>query len=207
MTLQTKREQRHAQTKQDILNTAFDLIITKGADKLSLREIARNVGYKSPAGLYEYFDGKDDIIDAVCTEADGRFLSYMQYVEVSLSARDYIIELGMAYIRFARENPQAFMFLFDNHMVEVSEDELHEAILSNTDNTFGVAYHAIQRCIDEGIINPADDMTTLDITYCFWALLHGCSMLQIRYLKSFPMNFESVDRQAVTTLLNGFGIS
>lgn len=207
MTQLTKREQRHAQTKQGILNTALDLIITKGADKLSLREIARNVGYKSPAGLYEYFDGKDDIIDALCAQADGRFLSYMQSVDLSLSARDYIIALGMAYIRFARENSQEFMFLFDNQMVEVSEDELYETILSNTDNTFGIAYHAIQRCIDAGIIVLPDGLTTLDTTYSFWALLHGCSVLQIRYLKLFPMNFEAVDRQAIIRLLNGFGIS
>ena len=205
MTPLTKREQRHEQTKQGILNTALNLIVTKGVDKLSLREIARTVGYKSPAGLYEYFDGKDDIIDAVCIEADSRFLSTMQSVESSLPARDYLIALGMAYIRFARENPQEFKFLFDNQMIDVTEEELYDAILPNVNDTFGIAYHGVQRCIDEGLI-ILGDRTALDITYCLWALLHGCAMLQTRYLKSFPMDFERVDRHAIVTLLKGFGV-
>ena len=206
MTQTTRREQRHAQTRQDILNTALELIITKGADKLSLREIARNVGYKSPAGLYEYFDGKDDIIDAVCMSADRHFFSYLQSVDTALSIGDYLIEIGVAYIRFARENPQQFTFLFDNRHIEVDEDAFDEAMFSNPDDSFGIAYNAIQQGIDEGILVASDHMTTIDITYSLWALLHGCAILQIRYLKAFPVDFESVDRRAIIALLNGFGL-
>ncbi len=202
----TKREKRHARTKQDILNTALELIVTKGADNLSLREIARTVGYKSPAGLYEYFDGKDEIIEEVCAQADGQLLSFLKSVDTTLPIRDYLIEIGMAYVRFARENPQAFKFIFDNQTVEVTEEELYEIVLPNTDNTFAIAYHAVQRAIDEGVI-VASDRTPLDITYCLWALFHGCAVLQLHYLKSFPTDFEVVDRHAVTTLVNGFGVT
>jgi hypothetical protein len=38
-----------------------------------------------------------------------------------LPSRDYIVELGMAYIRFARENPEQFQFLFDNQTVAADE--------------------------------------------------------------------------------------
>lgn len=208
MTQLSRREVRHAQTKQEIINIAFELVIEKGADKLSLREVARQAGYKSPAGLYEYFDGKDGIIEAVCFEADHRFRSYLVNIDKSLPAGQYMVEIGMAYIRFARENPEQFLFLFDNQTVAADEADVMEVVSADTeDNAFSLVYHAIERCINEGVISQPEDMSVLDMTYCFWILSHGAATLQNRHLKAFPIDFKANDRKAIMALLAGFGLT
>lgn len=204
MTEQSRREIRHAQTKQEIINTAFELVITKGADKLSLREVARNVGYKSPAGLYEYFDGKDGLIEAVCFEADSRFMAHLAMIDSNQPIRDYIVALGVAYIQFARQHSQQFQFLFDNQTTRADEAMVMEIIESGQDNAFALVYRAIERAVNEGVLEPVDGLTAFEMTYCLWALAHGCATLQNRHLVEFPIEFERVDRMAIVALLRGF---
>ena len=54
----TPRQRRHLRTKDAILDAARQIIATEGAEKLSMRAIAKRIDY-SPAGLYEYFGSKD----------------------------------------------------------------------------------------------------------------------------------------------------
>jgi len=211
MTKKTKtpRERRHARTRQDILNTALELIMEKGADNLSLREIARRVDY-SPAGLYEYFGSKEEIIDAVCVEADERFYQMLKAVDNSLPLRDYIIELGMAYINFACENTEQFLFLYTNFVADITQIETVDNVIDmqaliNPDNSFGMFYHVVQQAMDAGLIKPHTDMNTLDIVYAIWSLVHGMAMLQVRYLKHFPYDFSQADRNTIEALLDGLG--
>ena len=124
------REKRQARTRQEILDAALDLINEQGPDKFSLRALARRVEF-SPAGLYEYFDGKEDIIDAVCEEGERRLRHYLQDVPADLPPDRTIVELGRAYIQFALQNEEHFMLMFaqvpDGPPVtyeEVAEDEI-----------------------------------------------------------------------------------
>ena len=106
----TTRERRQERTRQDILSAAITIIAEQGADNLSLREIARRIDY-SPAALYRFFENKEQIIDAVCSEASERLTVSLSSVPQTLPVRDYLAELGMAYIRFAKNYPQHFTFL------------------------------------------------------------------------------------------------
>ena len=53
-----------------ILDEARRLLTEEGASALSMRAIARALGY-SPAALYEYFPGKEDIFNALYFEGAG----------------------------------------------------------------------------------------------------------------------------------------
>lgn len=54
-------------TKQKILNTALELFSDKGYDSVSVDEIAKAVGIKSPS-LYNHYSGKKAIFDAIVKE-------------------------------------------------------------------------------------------------------------------------------------------
>ncbi len=58
---------RHVRTKQAILDAALEIVIQNGPAALSMRSLAERIDY-SPAGLYEYFSSKEEIISAVCDE-------------------------------------------------------------------------------------------------------------------------------------------
>ena len=51
----------YARTQQAILDAARAIIHEQGPDKLSMRAIADRIDY-SPAGLYEYYGSKEEII-------------------------------------------------------------------------------------------------------------------------------------------------
>lgn len=63
----TRAEQQRAALVRDIKDAARAQLREAGAESLSLRAIAREVGM-SPAGLYRYFDGRDEILTALIEE-------------------------------------------------------------------------------------------------------------------------------------------
>lgn len=193
------RERRHQRTRDAILDAAVALIREKGADSLSLREIARRIDY-SPAGLYDYFDSKEAIIDAVCIEANERLSSYLRAVDTTLKADTYLVELGLAYVRFARQNPEMFTMLFTNFngpTDTVAPDTFEK------DDALGIAYRAVQAGIDQGIFAIPANLTPLDLTYSIWAFVHGMAVMQVTYLRELSMDFEAADRFALLVFMRG----
>lgn len=193
------REQRHERTRQSILNAAITLIAEKGADKLSLRGIARKINH-SPAGLYEYFASKDEIINAVCTESNARLYAYLQAVPVDIPLHEYLVELGLAYIRFAQNNPEHFVFMFMNLTAE--DGDQMETTHINRDDSFNILYSTIERGIADGKISKKPEQTVMDIAYGLWAIAHGSAMLQVKYLRDFDYDFAHADQFAIKTYVD-----
>ena len=199
----TPRERRQERTRQAIVSTALKLLVEKGPHKLSLREIARRIDY-SPAGLYEYFDSKDDLIQAVCDEADERLGAALRAVDARLPAGEYLVELGLAYIRFARQNPEHFTFLFTRREVEAPEQPVN-ADEFDTGNSFMVLYNAVRRAIDAGVIRTGEGYGLMEIAYSLWSIVHGAALLQTNSLYQFPLDFQAIDRKALQVYLQGLG--
>src|SRR3712207_5252969 len=93
------RQQKHDDPREAILAAARALILEKGPEQLSLREVARRSAY-SPAALYEYFDGKDALIQAVADESLAQLAASLRRIPTDLPARDRMVELGLAYVQF-----------------------------------------------------------------------------------------------------------
>jgi AcrR family transcriptional regulator len=203
MTELSPRERRHARTRQEILDAALGILNEVGPGKLSLREIARRVDY-SPAGLYEYFSNKEEIIDAVCAEGDQRLQLYLRAVPTDLPADDFLIELGMAYIKFARENSDHFLLTATRLIPEMAPMPF-EAL--EVGQTFGILMDAVQRGIHEGIIQPQPGYGLLEIAYSLWAFGQGIAILQLTNLKNVLFDYESADRAAMETFVRGLGSS
>ena len=107
------RERRHEKTRQAILDAARKIIATEGTEALSMRAIAQRIDY-SPAGLYEYFDSKEEIIGAVCAQGHRRLTEYMQRADPDLPPGELLLQLGLAYVDFAVRNPDFFLLMFTN---------------------------------------------------------------------------------------------
>jgi AcrR family transcriptional regulator len=187
-------ERRQQKTREAILSTALELIVEKGPEGISLREIARRIDY-SPAGLYEYFDGKDEIIQAACSEADGRLRAYLEAVSADdLSPEDYLLELGNAYLNFARQNPEHYKFLFTYRDFE-PEIELPQDYQIPPDDTFMIIYNAVQSAIDAGAIHAKPGFQAMEISFSLWALGHGLASLEARLRGLFPHDFDSIAQE------------
>lgn len=99
------RERRRMETCEEILDEARTVFAETGALDFSLSEIARRVGF-TPAALYRYFDSKDDLIKALAERAMAGLAEALASVPQGLPADERAVEMGMAYLAFARDNPQ-----------------------------------------------------------------------------------------------------
>jgi len=68
-----RRAERHAATRAEILDAAWEQVRASGLAALSLRDLARSVGMQPPS-LYSYFDSKNAIYDAMYAQGAQQFV-------------------------------------------------------------------------------------------------------------------------------------
>jgi AcrR family transcriptional regulator len=190
------------ETRQAIIAAAFDQIRQDGADQLSLRAIARTIGY-SPAGLYEYFDGKADIVQAVRELAQEKFFEQLDLVPDDLPPEEYIVYLGLAYIRFARKYPEEFLLLVTDRRGSIP-DNTRESSLAQA--SYGLLDQAVEKAIITGQIKTKEGFGKDEAAYALWALVHGMAMLQVAYQRQLSINSQEVDPAALKALIKGLGV-
>lgn len=146
---------KHERTRQNIIQAAHELIQENGFNRLSLRAIAKRVQY-APASLYEYFENKDAIIDALCENINERLASQMKK-ETSL------VEMAWQYIFFALEHGDDFQLLYQRPLLP-SQEEKAMAV-------FTEAIRAKLPDIQEKKLEA--------MVYALWATAHGIALLAL----------------------------
>ena len=188
---QTRRRQR---VRQAFLDAARHLVVQNGPAGLSLREVARQTDY-SPAALYEYFENRDALLEALITEGFEQLQQTFDAVPEALPPRPRLIALGLAYIDFARQRPETFELLFTHQTAR--RRQLSE--VQHGDSHYAVFRDAVEKLMPETAAGQVDYHT-----YSFWALVHGLAMLQITYLKHFDADFKRMDRGIISNFVNRF---
>lgn len=209
------RERRQARTSQAILDAARHIIQHEGIDALSMRAIAERIDY-SPATLYEYYGGKDEIVAAVCEQGHQLLYQAMTRVDSGLPVLDYVMEIGLVYIRFAVDNPDYFQLMFrsgesgnpvappqpsaDRQPDTYNGQTLEQAMADNA-SSFSLLLQGIGRGIAEGVYKPKPGLGLLEMAYGCWSLVHGLATLRIAHGSGFPIDYNQTERQ----ILSQFG--
>ncbi|HEY1926484.1 MAG TPA: helix-turn-helix domain-containing protein, partial [Caulobacteraceae bacterium] len=95
----------HGDLSRALVAAGRRILETEGPDALSLRAVAREAGV-SPAAPYHHFKDKDELLDAVSAEGWRELGDAIARARAeAASAAVAVTEIGVAYIRFARENP------------------------------------------------------------------------------------------------------
>ena len=111
-------------TKEDIINTALELVRKGGADALNARNIASALGC-STQPIFSNFATMESLQQAVVEAAYKLYWSFLER-EVSKKEHTEYKALGMAYIGFAKEECELFKLLF-------MRDRKGEAFVSTPD--------------------------------------------------------------------------
>jgi AcrR family transcriptional regulator len=207
----TPRERRAQRTRDAILDAARQIISQKGVEALSIRSIADAIDY-SPAGLYEYFGSKEEIILAVIAQGFERFTRALERVDRRLPARDYARAVGMAYIDFAVRNPDFFLLMFTTApLAELYSKESHQAQDANSaaaklqeEPSFAVLYRAIARCVEEGLFPTRPDYGIFEMAITAWSHVHGVAMLRVTNFRYIPADFTVIEQAGLEVLFRGF---
>jgi AcrR family transcriptional regulator len=194
----TPRQRRRQKTKQAILDTAQALIDEKGPDGISIREIARRIDY-SPAGLYEYFDSKDDLLAAICADGMKQLGLAFKQAPANLPPAERLIELGLRYAEFARRHPEQFLMIFNT--LPSNRASVDQPV--DQDTPYDILLKTVQAASEAGEFQATDEQAVESIAYSLWALMHGRAMLELTFLKNFQADFDAVHRWAMETFING----
>lgn len=199
------RLQRRKRTRRAILDAALAIIQEEGPDQLSMRSLAERIDY-SPAGLYEYFGSKEEIITAVCMEGQEALYAMMDQTDPHLPAADYLFLIGKAYIRFALEQPDYFLLMFTTapppNMSDMPAEVLQE-MLHQEGSAYRILLRAIQGGLDEGLFSERPGFGLNEMAYAAWSLVHGIAMLRVTTLRFYPADMEAMDDQTLANFMRG----
>ena len=130
-----RRAERHAATRAEILDAAWEQVRVRGLAALSLRDLARSIGMQPPS-LYSYFDSKNAIYDAMYSQGAQQFVNEQK---ASMPAPDDPLEALKAvshfFVEFCAADFARYQLLFQRTIpgfepsaesFKISEDNLAE---------------------------------------------------------------------------------
>ncbi len=165
----SRRARRRLDTREEILAAARELLLEVGPEALSLRQVARRADF-SPAALYNYFSSRDEIIASLFAESFERLNTYLKRVPTDLPLKTRVIELGMAYLDFGRENPMDLRCV----LAATSQEGLVDS------NVMALGLSAVRLIGDtfrEGVeqrrFTADQSLSAAELAYGVWALVHG----------------------------------
>lgn len=95
-------------TSREIIEAAVKITREKGIDAVTAREVGATLGVSSRP-MFTYFDTVKDLKSEVYIYAKNL---YKEYVENGLKAEIPFLGVGQQYLRFAKEEPNLYKYLF-----------------------------------------------------------------------------------------------
>ena len=151
----------HGDLKAVILAEAADLVAQRGADGISLRELARAAGVSHAAPAHHFTDRRG-LFTSLAAEG-------WRNLAVALAgARPDFGEAALAYVRFALDHPGHYAVMFDRALVDPADQELIAAqAAAGTELAQGVS------TLDD----PRAKRDSQAAALAAWSLVHGFSLL------------------------------
>jgi AcrR family transcriptional regulator len=101
-----RRDERRARVHSDLLDAARRTVEESGAQALTMRGLAADLGYSAPV-VYQHFADRQAVLDAVAAEGFRLLAEHLTAAVVAQpSARSGPEALTVAYLAEARENPR-----------------------------------------------------------------------------------------------------
>lgn len=123
-----------------IIDAAFEITRNAGIEGVNARSIAQKLGCSTQPILY-HFAKIDDIKRAVYAKADSFHTDFL--LQSREPAEDFMLGIGLNYIRFAIAEPHLFHFLFqsgyaaENSLLEMIDSPMLAPVLSAMQQTLG----------------------------------------------------------------------
>jgi AcrR family transcriptional regulator len=151
----------HGDLKAVILAQAATLVAERGADGISLRELARAAGVSHAAPAHHFTDRRG-LFTALATQG-------FELLAAALTeARPQFIDAAKAYVRFALDHPGHYEVMFD------------KSLYDDTDAELVAAESAAGAELNRGVGTLTDPKAASDpegAALAAWSLVHGFSML------------------------------
>jgi AcrR family transcriptional regulator len=157
----SRQSYHHGDLRAVILAEAAALVAERGADGLSLRELARAAGVSHAAPAHHFTDRRG-LFTALAAEG------WRLLAEALTGARPEFIDAASAYVGFALAHPGHYAVMFDSSLIDPADPVLVAAIAAAGSE------------LARGVGTLDDARATADpqaAALAAWSLVHGFSLL------------------------------
>lgn len=161
-----KSSYHHGDLKSAILAQAAELVAERGADGISLRELARAAGVSHAAPAHHFADRRG-LFTALAAQG------WRMLAEALADARPDFLNAASAYVRFALDHPGHYEVMFDKSLIDETNCELAEAKAAAGEE------------LGRGVATLTDARSQSDpegAALAAWSLVHGFIMLWLNDL-------------------------
>jgi AcrR family transcriptional regulator len=149
-----------------VLDGALDSITAGGPTALSLRDVARRAGVSHAAPAHHFGD-KAGMLTALATEG---YVLLADAMRDALDSSGDLVEIGVAYIRFALDHRAHFEVMFRPELYRTDDAAVTSARQAAAEVLFGVVRHAI---------GDASEEETWGGVVAVWSFTHGFATLAL----------------------------
>ncbi len=156
------------------IQAALEIVQQDGVDALSARKIATAIGY-TPGSLYLVFKNLDDLILHANFHNLKRLHNQVQQASQHvLDPKQRLLQLGLAYLQFALEQPHAWRMIFEHRFN-------HEMLLPDwyaaaVQDLFALLEQPLKAWLGE---KNADADAIQTATQALWSGVHGICVLSL----------------------------
>lgn len=190
-------EIRMEKNREYILDMAVQLILERGFENVSLREIARQADY-SPAALYRYFENKASISAAALQRESLKLIDALSGAGANDEPFSRLVDMSMVYIRFNLANPVYTILLNNLFGGRESFDQP-----APEGSPYTLFLQTVRAVLDRHAAGTRNAPHPEVLTYWLWSMIHGMATLQSGQLRGFDADFQRADRIGVERLLAG----
>ncbi|NPT33463.1 TetR/AcrR family transcriptional regulator [Paraburkholderia xenovorans] len=157
------------QFREAMRRVAENAFATRGAEGVTMRELARELGC-SAMTPYRYFRDKDEILAMVRAAAFNRFAARLEAAAQTATETDHSV-VSEAYVAFALDEPHAYRLMFDL----TQRDSVYPELAAASQRAWRMLGAHFERLVGAGILEGDPRL----IGYAYWASLHGFTMLAL----------------------------
>ena len=182
-----RRQREKKQRREQILNTARELLFKKGIDATSMNQIAKNAEL-SVGTLYLYFKNKESLLAAL--QEEGLALLYdkiKKESEKGSTPPEKLEKMALAYMDFSEEHRKYFDVM--NYFLSSPEIVFSARLKVRVDKHVNRILSIVEDVLKEGVLKNADDRKIKRLAVVFCSNLHG--MLQFKKLQNTVLRGEN----------------
>jgi AcrR family transcriptional regulator len=156
----------HGNLRSSLLEAAEDVLAQRGAQALTLRDVARTAGV-SHGAPYHHFASLNDLLAAVAERGFTALGEAMADAVAVPDTRERLLRVSQAYVDCARAHPERFRLKFGPLLTRKDD---YPALKDAAQRAFGYVLAAA---------NAHDKMHGATLALAGWSLAHGLSNLMI----------------------------
>ncbi len=184
--------------RRKILDAARDLFIAQGYANVSMRKIADRIEY-SPAAIYSYFKGKDDLFFALAEEGFQLLGRRADALTAATDPLDALRRVFWHYYEFSTRHPEYFALMFVERSVpRISREYERFAFVRSMKEQVAAL---IGRCVESGIfprsLNPLVAFQILSSS------VYGVSVMRLSDRLGSREGADALARDVIETVIAG----